>query len=148
MQRRRDFRILVVDDHAAERRQVVLWLRRNGFTVLEAGNASRASLHLHRQPHNIDLVIMDVIGAACLDLAAEIERNDQRIPILYISGYVDSLVVQAIGWRAPELLLLKPFPGKLLLERVRRLLGCVPEIPAVKLTPEADLRGGVERRLS
>lgn len=147
MRSRRDSRILVVDNHLSERRQIVTWLRRTGFAAVEAANAVQAALHLYRQPHQIDLVIIDVVGTSCLDLAAEIERDDRGIPILYLSGYVDSLVVQAIGWRSPELLLLKPFTGKLLVDRVRRLLRNAPDIAPAEPTPAGDLCGEAEHEL-
>jgi DNA-binding response OmpR family regulator len=122
MRRTRESRILVVDDHAAERRQIVSFLRANGLVVADAGNAYQAAALLRRQPRDIGLVILDIVGTSCLDLAAEIERDGNATPVLYISGHVDSLVVQAIGWHSPELLLVKPFSGKLLLERVHRLV--------------------------
>jgi CheY-like chemotaxis protein len=92
------------------RRLIALWLRRNGFLAFEAGGAVQGLACLRRHRRAIDLVIIDVVGTHGLDLASEMGRDFRTTPILYISGYIDSLAVQAIGWRSPESLLLKPFP--------------------------------------
>ena len=104
------------------RRLISLWLRRNGFIAFEAANASEGLACLRRHPHGIDFAIIDVVGTCGLDLAAEMGRNYHNTPILYISGHIDSLAVQAIGWRSPECLMLKPLNERLLIDRVRRLL--------------------------
>ena len=115
-------RVLVVEDQAAMRRLISLWLRRNGFIALEAVDAMQALAYLRRHPGLIDLAIIDVVGTHGLDLAAEMGRDYGSTAILYISGYIDSLAVQAIGWRSPECLLLKPFHERTLMDRVHRLL--------------------------
>lgn len=115
------WRVLLLEDHASLRRLIALWLRRRGFIVLESSHASQASAVL-RQRRHIDLAIIDLVGTGGLDLAAHIGREYHGVPILYISGYANSLVVDAIGGHAPEALLLKPFREQVLLARVRRLL--------------------------
>jgi DNA-binding response OmpR family regulator len=116
------WRVLLVEDNAPMRRLIALWLRRSGFIVLEASHASQAVVVFRRPARNVHLAIIDVMGTGGLDLAAYIGREHRAIPILYISGYVDSVAVDAIGWRSPESLLLKPFREHMLLARVRRLL--------------------------
>lgn len=147
MLRTEEFRILVVDAHATERRQFVLWLRRNQFRVVETAGVPHARAHLRRQRNQIDLAILDVAETAHLDLAAELERDEQGPPVLYISSHVDSLVAQAIGWRSPELLLLEPFSEYLLVDRVRRLLQRNAAGAGPGLAPRAECRGEAVRRL-
>lgn len=127
-------RVLVVEDQAPMRRLICLWLRRNGFIALEAADAVQGLTYLRRHPRTIDLAIIDVVGTHGLDLAAEMGRDYRSTPILYISGYIDSLAVQAIGWRSPECLLLKPFHERALLDRVHRLLK--------RQAPHADFESG------
>ena len=116
-------RILVVEDEASVRRLIVRWLHRNGFVTFEADHANRALFWSRRRVHGIDLAIIDLMGTDGLDLAAELTRAARHIHVLYISGYGDSLAVEAIGRRSPEALLLKPFKEGDLIGRVRRLLG-------------------------
>ncbi|HKE28732.1 MAG TPA: response regulator [Bryobacteraceae bacterium] len=108
----------MVEDQAPMRRLIALWLRRNGFIAFEAGDAAQGLACLRRHPRAIDLVIIDVVGTHGLDLASEMGRDFRTTPILYISGYIDSLAVQAIGWRSLESLLLKPFPERILMDRI------------------------------
>ncbi len=122
MARGAEDRILIVEDQAPVRRLIAMWLRRAGFVALEAGHAAQALALLRRQQHSFALAIIDVVGTSGLDLAAEMGREYRGTPILYISGYVDSLAVQAISWRSPEHLLLKPFQERVLVERVKRLI--------------------------
>jgi FixJ family two-component response regulator len=77
---------------------------------------------LLKHPPSIALAIIDVVGTSGLDVGAEIGRDHRHTPILYISGHGDSLAVQAIAWRSPEHLLLKPFHERVLIDRVRRLI--------------------------
>jgi DNA-binding response OmpR family regulator len=115
-------RILVIEDQAPVRRLIALWLRRHGFVVLPSSDATKALALLRRHPHSITLAIIDVVGTRGLDVGAEMERDHRHTPILYISGHVDSLAVQAIAWRSPDQLLLKPFNERILMDRVRRLI--------------------------
>jgi DNA-binding response OmpR family regulator len=136
-----EHRILIVEDHVPVRRLIALWLRHHGFVALEAGHAAQALTLLRRHQHGIALAIIDVVGTNGLDLAAEMDREHHKTPILYISGYADSLAVQAIAWRSPDNLLIKPFHERVLVERVRRLLARaahhrkadVPSEPTIEL---------------
>ena len=130
-------RVLVVEDQAPMRRLIVLWLRRNGFVVFEAADAEQGLACLRRHPHTIDLAIIDVVGTHGLDLAAEMGRDYRSTVILYISGYIDSLAVQAISWRSPECLLMKPLHERIFMERVRRLLKLPSTTAGLEHSPQA-----------
>jgi len=132
-------RILIVEDQAPMRRLIALWLRRHGFVALEASHADQALALLRRNQHGIALAIIDVVGTRGLDLAAEMDREHRKTPILYISGYADSLAVQAIAWRSPDNLLIKPFHERVLLERVRRLMARAAHHRTADLTSEPAL---------
>jgi DNA-binding response OmpR family regulator len=129
--RNEECRVLVVEDQDSVRRLIALWLSENGFVALEASNGSEGLNCLRRHSQGIDLVIIDVVGTHGLDLAAEMGLDYRATPILYISGHIDTLAVQAIGWRSPESLLIKPFHESMLIDRVRRLL----DLPATHLKP-------------
>src|SRR5579872_1208091 len=92
--------ILVVEDEFAMRRLIRRMLERNRCKVYDAGSAQLglALLDKHQE-----------IQLAVVDLAAEMSRRHAGIQVLYISGYVGSLAIQAIADRHPEAVLLKPF---------------------------------------
>lgn len=116
--------ILVVEDDASLRRLVVRMLSAGGFAAVATGRAAGA-LELVRQRHGaFDLAIVDIVmpGMGGLDLAGELGREYPDLTILYISGYVDSVVADVLSRRSPELMLFKPFSAETLLERVRALL--------------------------
>jgi len=137
---------LVVEDYAPVRRLIALWLRREGFVALEAGNAAQALLHFRRKPHAIHLAIIDLVGTSGLDLAVQIDRDYRSTQILYISGFVDSVAVEAIGRRSPESLLLKPFGERLLIDRVCSLLDRRLPADGPKLGPRSEGEVAPKRR--
>ncbi|HUK16248.1 MAG TPA: response regulator [Bryobacteraceae bacterium] len=138
-------RILIVEDQAPVRRLIALWLHRNGFVTFEVGHAGEALAWLRSHARSVDLAVIDLVGTNGLDLAADLTRDSSHIPILYISGYVDSLVAEAIGRRAPESLLLKPFTERALIYRVRRLLR-LPATAESALEEPLDGPGTLQRR--
>jgi CheY-like chemotaxis protein len=116
--------VLVVDDQIAMRRLICRMLERSHFAALEAGAADLGLTLMESHPE-VGLAIVDMVmpGVSGLDLAAELNRRHPGIPILYISGYVASIAMQAIGDHSPDAVLLKPFTRTRLIARVRHLLG-------------------------
>jgi DNA-binding NtrC family response regulator len=116
--------ILVVEDDPAVRRLIVRALSRNGFTVLGAGSATAGLAAFEAPFANIKLAIIDMVmpGMSGLDLAAELERRQPGIRILYISGHGDSIAMDSIARRRPEFVLLKPFVPGTIVTRVQQLL--------------------------
>jgi DNA-binding response OmpR family regulator len=118
-----------VEDDVPLRRLFTKVLAEEGYEILEAGTASEGFSLIHSRGPAIDLAILDMVlpDRSGLDLAAEIHREHLRIKILYISGYNDSLAMEVIRRHSPQVVLLKPFPPALLIERAARLLssqGC------------------------
>jgi two-component system cell cycle sensor histidine kinase/response regulator CckA len=112
--------ILVVDDAPEIRRLVRGVLEPQGFQVFEAGDGTEA-LQLMKYPElTIDLVITDLImprmnGAT---LADELERLRPGMPVLFISGYVESSLFSS---RRPGVVLVnKPFTAEQLVTAVLR----------------------------
>ena len=118
--------VLVVDDEVAVRRAITIYLKRNGYTVVEAEHGARALALLDELGWRVDLVLTDVEMPEMngLDLAREIRRRDPSLPLLYMSGFVDGR--RSAGDREVELaaasVLTKPFDLAFLLERVRDAL--------------------------
>ena len=119
--------VLVVEDDASLRRLVVMLLQRNGLATIDAGTAAEGLALVRDRNGAVDLAILDLImpGMSGLDLAGDFGREYPDLKILYISGYADSVVADALARRSPDRLLLKPFTEQALLDRVHPLLvGC------------------------
>jgi DNA-binding response OmpR family regulator len=113
--------ILVVEDDPEVRRFIEFILSRNGFRVTLAGNATDGLSALRNCPNDIALVVLDMVmpGMSGLDLAAELEREKPGMPILYVSGYIESVAMTSIARMWPDQVLFKPFSAGSLLEKVR-----------------------------
>jgi two-component system cell cycle sensor histidine kinase/response regulator CckA len=116
--------ILIVDDKAAVRRLIQTALRKAGFSTLEAADAQEALAMLSSHAGEIALVVTELVMPQMggLDLANAIEMEQPGLKVLYISGYCESVAAQSIASDHPEVMLLKPFSGRQIVERVRALL--------------------------
>lgn len=116
--------ILVVEDDQAIRRLIVRTLSRHGFDALEARSGLDGLAVYQDKLNTIKLVIVDMVmpGMSGLDLAAELERRQPDVKILYISGFGDSIAMESIARQWPEFVLLKPFTSWMLVSRVQQLL--------------------------
>jgi DNA-binding response OmpR family regulator len=116
--------ILVVEDDAALRRMICRVLLEGGFRPLPAEGGSAGLEVVERANGDIALAILDMVmpGMSGLDLAADLSRRYPTVTILYISGHVESLAMHSIAQLTPKNVLLKPFTGKVLIQRVNSLL--------------------------
>ena len=116
--------ILVVEDDASLCKLIVRMLEKGGFTAVATGKAAEGLAIVRQRRDALGLAIIDMVmpGMSGLDLATDLQREYPELPILYISGYVDSVAAEVLSKRTPEHVLLKPFDQETLLERVRLLL--------------------------
>ena len=116
--------ILVVEDNGALRRLMMRILSGSGYAVLEAPNGAQGVELFRQHSPAVDLAIIDMVmpGMSGLDVAAEIERHQPGMNILYISGFASSVAMESIGQRSPDRVLIKPFDAAQLIERVTTLL--------------------------
>lgn len=99
------------------------YLEEAGMVCLAADNAAQAlaMLDAERMP---DLLVLDVRlpDLPGPELALRIHSRYPRIPVLFVSGWVDGLAnpgtLEALEWG----FLQKPFTGEALLEVVRRMV--------------------------
>jgi CheY-like chemotaxis protein len=113
--------ILVVDDDLIVIHVVSRLLKENGYRVLTAPDGQAAwELLQGPPPLQAALVLTDVrmphMGGA--ELGRRIESSRPEIPVLYMTGYASE-----VEWELPDdirttRLILKPFNGSALLERV------------------------------
>ena len=118
-------RILLVEDEDAVRTATRRILQRDGYTVLEASNASEALAIAAKYNGEIDLLLTDLVmpGMRGTDLAHEVMATHPQIRILVMSGYSEETSNRQ--WSLPPnvTLLEKPFSASSLARRVREVLG-------------------------
>ncbi|MEB0204236.1 response regulator [Pseudomonas sp. CCC3.1] len=120
--------ILVVEDDDIVRMLIVDVLEELEFNVLEAEGSERALELLEDKSQRIDLLMTDV-GLPDIDgkeLAKKARELHQHLPILFASGYADTMVIPdgmaVIG---------KPFSIDQLREKVNSMLDPAPSTVAV-----------------
>jgi len=116
--------ILVVEDDRVVRDIVLRVLRRNGYSVLEAGTSQEALQVGKRHRGTIHLLLTDVVlpdeGGRALSERLAPSCPDMRV--LYMSGYTDETIVRH-GVLEPGLAFLqKPFTPSSLIRKVREVL--------------------------
>ncbi len=86
--------VLLVEDEDAVRRLIVMVLRWNGHTVLEAATASEAMTLCKEHPGPIDLLVTDVIMPQMngRELADHLLRLRHDLKVLFISGYTGGVL--------------------------------------------------------
>jgi DNA-binding response OmpR family regulator len=123
--------VLVLDDDPAVRRYIRRILALNGFEVIDVGNVDAATRVVAELGCELRLIITDIVipHISGLDFGAQLHHDNCPVDILYISGYVGSVVVEGLLQRHPDHVLLKPFSPSELSERVDTLLSRDP-VPA------------------
>jgi CheY-like chemotaxis protein len=116
--------VLVVEDELLVRRLIMETLSQAGYCTLGActGEAALALFRQHRAIIGLTILDMVLPGMSGLDLAAELGRQESSLSVLYISGWTESLAMESIALRRPELFLPKPFKPLQLIDRVNHLL--------------------------
>jgi CheY-like chemotaxis protein len=112
--------ILVVEDEPEFREMARRILDSAGYTTLLAADATEALAVVDGRAAELDLILTDVVmpGHSGIELAAQLRATHPEIPLIFMSGYAESIVLGTTEV-APEELLAKPFNQATLLERVR-----------------------------
>ena len=116
-----DETVLVVEDDRQVREVALAILRRHGYTALAASDGDEALRASAAHPHQIDLLVTDLVmpGITGLELAQKLRVGRAEMKVLCMSGYGD-----AVGERddADIAYLQKPFTAEALASAVRRVL--------------------------
>jgi PAS domain S-box-containing protein len=115
--------VLVVEDDPMVRRLACTILRKNGYTVLEAGNGQEA-LHLLESNMSVRLMLSDVImpGINGMELFEKTRAKHPDLKVLFMSGHTENVISHS-GVLEPELNLIhKPFSVQALTSKVRQVL--------------------------
>ncbi|WP_213806738.1 ATP-binding protein [Granulicella sp. dw_53] len=117
--------VLVVEDDDLVRDLVVLILERQGYTVLEATQASQGLALCRLYPNQIDLMITDLLMPGGMDGRQLVEQASKirgGMKVLLMSGYTtDALVLYGVGDGAAPFLQ-KPFTQQQLAGKIRDVL--------------------------
>jgi signal transduction histidine kinase len=116
--------ILLVEDEEAVRKLAVQVLRLNGYTVLEAADATEALQIYEQYEGTIHLIITDVVmpGLSGRELADRLAPFRPEMSVLYMSGYTDNAIVHHGVLDAGTAFLQKPFTPDDLARKVREVL--------------------------
>jgi CheY-like chemotaxis protein len=115
-------RILVVDDEAGIRSLMRKVLLREGYDVMDAGDATEAMQIVRQQ--EIDMLLTDVVmpGVNGRELAEQVLHLRPSVKVLYVSGFTGETAVESGSYPPGSELLQKPFTLGSLLRKVKEIL--------------------------
>ena len=117
--------ILFAEDDPAVGRATLALLANAGFQVLAARNGTEALALWETHRESVRLLLTDLVMPGGLNgrvLAAELQRLDPKLPVIFISGYSADLAGSAPAWRENQTFLQKPYSRDQLLEAIQRSL--------------------------
>ncbi len=116
--------VLVAEDEEGARSLIRTVLEREGYMVLVAEDGAGALELAQDLSQPVDLLLTDIVmpGMSGLELAEKIRAQRPGLPILFMSGYVDTHLAGSDGGSPALNLLAKPFRPAELRRRVREIL--------------------------
>lgn len=97
-----------------------------------SGKRAKRLIHSHKGPIALAVCDIQMPAGNGLDFAVALEALRPGVPVLFISGLIDSVAVQGILLRKPCSILTKPFSGEALVDRVRLLAGATLTTPLLE----------------
>jgi PAS domain S-box-containing protein len=116
--------ILLVEDEEAVRHLLRDVLKRFGYTVLDASNGAEAIDLCRNHPGAIDLVVTDMVmpQISGWEVADAVSALRPKAKIIYMSGYIEHVVVEERVLETGVAFLGKPFTPEALGRKVRAVL--------------------------
>ncbi len=116
--------VLVAEDDDALRALVIRLLESAGFNVLAARHGTHALEVCDSHSGDIDLLLTDMVmpGLNGIDLAEQVRASRPGVPVLFMSGYLDGDLHGDRRVDQARELILKPFRGPELLDRIHGTL--------------------------
>lgn len=116
--------ILVVEDEPLVRSLATRVLEQYGYSVLVAENATEAVGVFDENRNSIDLLLTDVVmpGISGVELSVDLLKQEPRLQVVFMSGYVDNKLNLAGITNSPHPFLKKPFGSEALARIVRQTL--------------------------
>jgi len=116
--------ILLVEDDVHLLALSARILRRLGYTVFEAENPKDALLILDKYPEQIHLLLTDVIMPKMngIELSRRALEQRKNLKVLFVTGHPLSHLEDPMPPGCEGNLLIKPFPSRVLAQKVREIL--------------------------
>ena len=113
-------KILVAEDEPIMLKTIELRLRKDGHTVISAGNGVAALEEIEREAP--DLIITDILMpfSAGLDLVSQVKEGGKKTPVIVLSVLGQENVIMEAFSRGADDYITKPFSPNELSMRVRR----------------------------
>jgi DNA-binding response OmpR family regulator len=115
-------RVLVVDDEAAIRTLLTVFLESHEFAVRTAPDGASALARLQTEPVEVILVDWHMPGISGLDMAVEVRRTNPHIPIVLMTGTPGAIQRATLQQVGISRIFVKPFDLEELLAWLRALL--------------------------
>ncbi len=117
--------VLVVDDEDDLRRLVSVYLRRHGYTTVEAQDGSQAVAQARLHRDHLTAICMDysMPGMTGAEAHRHIRQWDSEVPIVIMSGYGEADALDGLNDAGRTAFLSKPFPLSRLTSLFRERFG-------------------------
>lgn len=113
--------VLVVDDDKGIRSMFKLFLKKSGFSRVVVSTGEEAIAALRKQRFDLaflDLVLPDFNGD---EIYAQAKESDPELPIVIITGYPDSEILDNILKHGPVTVLKKPLKAEQIVQTLKLL---------------------------
>ncbi|MBD3274488.1 MAG: response regulator, partial [Candidatus Marinimicrobia bacterium] len=116
--------ILLAEDEETVRDFIINGLESHGLQVITARNGEDALDKFEERSDDIDLVITDVVMPKMSgpELIREMNKSNKGLPVIYISGYSDEMLIQIQQLDDLSDFVQKPFTIQALLNKIMELL--------------------------
>jgi len=116
--------VLVVDDYADARAMYAAWLEVSGFRVAEAATAADALALAEAEPPAAILMDLSLPGLDGLEATRRLKAHPRTaaVPVLAITGHVESRVSEAARAAGCDAFIVKPSPAEDVVAAVARLI--------------------------
>jgi nitrogen-specific signal transduction histidine kinase/CheY-like chemotaxis protein len=103
--------VLLIEDEESLRLAVSKMLRKNGFSILEAGDGTASIDLLRSHQGTIDLILLDatISGASSREVIAEVQRIRPDMKIILMSAYSNAMAMPSPNAPQIKAFIRKPF---------------------------------------